>query len=187
MANKDIEIEIKFPLNNPAAVILFLDKHAQSIAKNIIQKDTYYTPAHRNFISPKYPYEWLRLRESEKGSSFNYKHYYPENQEVNDFCDEFETKVSFIDTMIKILKSLDFTELCVVDKSRSTWIFKDVEIVIDEVRGLDTFIELEYKGDLENVQEVKTYLHSVLNELDASVGEEDFAGYPMLLLQKPKQ
>lgn len=83
MAHQDIEIEIKFPLLNVEEVIKTLNKEGKLLSKDVFQKDTYFTPIHRNFLDVKYPFEWLRLRESKKGTFITYKHFYPENAEKN--------------------------------------------------------------------------------------------------------
>ncbi|HLC98933.1 MAG TPA: class IV adenylate cyclase [Candidatus Nanoarchaeia archaeon] len=184
MANKDIEIEIKFPLQNQEEVIGFLDKNAELVSRNDLQKDTYFIPVHRNFVGVKYPFEWLRLRETLKGSSVNYKHFYPENVKKTDYCDEFETKLHDAGALRKIFRSLDFKELIVVDKKRSIWNFKDAEIAIDDVKGLGSFIELEAKKDYDDSKEGKKHLYKVLNLLNAKVGEEDLRGYPFLILER---
>ena len=59
MANSNIEIEIRAPLKNPQEAIKYLDKYAQIISKKVYQKDTYYNPKHRDFLKPKYIYEWV--------------------------------------------------------------------------------------------------------------------------------
>ena len=120
MGKSDIEIEIKLPLINPDSVKVFLSKNAQSLSSNEYQKDTYYTPSHRDFLAVKYPYEWLRLRQSDKGASITYKHFYPENAKVTDYCDEFETDISTPSSVEKIFAALDFQELVVVEKTRSS-------------------------------------------------------------------
>jgi predicted adenylyl cyclase CyaB len=74
---KEIEIEIKLPLKNPAEVKRFLDEHAQPLSADVFQKDVYYVPAHRDFLGVQFPYEWLRLRKSAKEACITYKHYYP--------------------------------------------------------------------------------------------------------------
>ena len=181
MAN--IEIELKFPLKNPEKVIEFLNSNANQNKKDISQKDIYYNAPHRNFVKVKYPYEWLRIRETKKGFSLDYKHFHPENVKVTDYCDEFETKIENVESLKKIFLNLDFKELICVDKTRSTWNYKDVEIAIDEVKGLGSFIELELKKEVENPKEGKEYLYSILKELYADVGEEDLRGYPFKLLE----
>lgn len=186
MSGKDIEIELKFPLLNTDEVIKFLDDNAQSVKKDISQKDSYFIPAHRDFLGVKFPFEWLRLRESEKGFSLDYKHFYPENVEKTDYCDEFQTKLEDANSMRKILKNLDFNESVIVDKIRSTWLFKNVEIAIDDVKNLGKFIELETTKHFDDPKEGKEYLYAVLKELNAKVGEEDLRGYPFRIIEKSK-
>ena len=186
MVNKDIEIELKFPLLNFDETVIFLEENATPLKKNISQKDFYFIPPHRDFLSVNYPFEWLRLRESEKGFSLDYKHFYPENAEKTDYCDEFQTKMENIEAMKKILKSLDFKEVVIVDKIRSTWIFKDVEIAIDDIKKLGRYIELEAKKHFNDPKEGKTYLYSILKELNAKVGEEELRGYPYRIIEKMK-
>lgn len=182
--NKDIEIEIKFPLRNAAALVSNLNTIAALKKKDLFQKDTYFVPPHRDFMAVQRPYEWLRLRETDQGSHFNYKHFYPENVEKTDYCDEFQTSIESADAVRKILASLDFKELVVVEKSRSTWHFKDVEIAIDEVKGLGPYLEIEAKKAFETPPEAKQFLYKILKEIDAEVGDEDFRGYPKILMEK---
>ncbi len=178
------EIEIKLPLENPETVEKFLDSVAKLVYKNHIQKDTYYIPKHRNFLEVKYPYEWFRLRESKK-SSVTYKHYYPENAEKNEYCDEFETEIADPAALKQILLSLDFKQIIVVHKARSAWMLDDVEIAIDFVKKLGHFIELELKKEM-LPKEGLDYLRQTLNKLNAEVGKEDLRGYPFLVLEKEK-
>jgi adenylate cyclase, class 2 len=184
MASEDKEIEIKLPLLNKEEVENFLEKHGKAVSKSIFQKDTYYLPAHRNFLGFKYPFEWLRLRETSKGSSINYKHFHPENSKVNDYCDEFETKVDDPEAIKKIFQSLDFKEAVIVEKTRNTWLYKEAEIAIDNVKKLGTFIEIEATHPFEDPKEGKRCLFRILNELHAQVGEENLRGYPFSILEK---
>ncbi|PIN86618.1 class IV adenylate cyclase [Candidatus Woesearchaeota archaeon CG10_big_fil_rev_8_21_14_0_10_44_13] len=184
MPNKDIEIEIKFPLKNPQETVGFLENNAKLVSRDVFQKDTYFTPHHRKFIGRKYPFEWLRLRETPKGSSINYKHFYPEDAKKTDYCDEFQTSIGDADTLRKILASLNFREVIVVEKSRSCWLYKDVEIAIDDIKGLGQFIELEAQAHYSDPKKGKEYLYSILSQLSAKVGEEDTRGYPYRILEK---
>jgi|TARA_B100000959_G_C14741345_1_gene525212 predicted adenylyl cyclase CyaB len=183
MAHNDTEIEVKFPLKNPLQVISFLNSNAEKMLENNVQKDTYFTPVHRDFLNAKFPFEWLRLRECVKGISLNYKHFYPENEKIIDYCDEFETTV---DNPIikKIFKCLDFKELTTVEKNRTTWMFKDVEIAIDKVKDLGSFIELEITTHFDDPKEAKKILYELTKEIGAEIGEEDYRGYPFLLLEQ---
>ena len=184
MSANNVEIELKFPLCNPEDVVIFLSEHAELKSKNVMQKDNYFTPLHRDFLSVQYPYEWLRVRESDKGTSITYKHFYPENAEKTDYCDEFETDVTNAESIKKIFKSLDFKQAVIVEKTRTTWKYKDVEIAIDNVKDLGYYIEIEALKHFENPKDGKQYLYTILDELNADVGEEDLRGYPFRLLEK---
>ena len=61
MANNNIEIEIKIPLteNKFFEIKKKLEKISNFVKKSN-QIDEYFTPSHRNFVEPKFPFEWLR-------------------------------------------------------------------------------------------------------------------------------
>ena len=81
------------------------------------------------------------------------------------------------------IAKLDFKELVVLEKSRSSWNYKNVEISVDEVTGLGYFIELEAKN-FNSIEEAKEHLYNILNELNIRIGEQHFKGYPHPLLEK---
>ena len=165
-------------------MIAQLNSLAQSEKKDDYQKDTYYVPQHRNFLDEKPISEWLRLRESKEGYSLNYKHWHNKDGENTTSCDEFQTSISDICTLEKILESLNFRKIIIVEKIRNTWQYKDVEIAIDNVTNLGYYIELEAKGNFKTIDEAKNHLYSVLGELNAKVGEQDFKGYPYRILEQ---
>ncbi|MEI8091711.1 MAG: class IV adenylate cyclase [bacterium] len=134
-STKHLEIEIKFTLKNPDATLGFLQQHGEFV-KESFQKDTYFLPPNKNYLEAKPIHEWLRLRESDKGDSINYK-----NRAVKDgvdqcYCDEFETHLDSIEDMKKIFGVLDIKPLVVVNKKRKVFMYQGVEIAIDEVDDL---------------------------------------------------
>ncbi len=181
---KHIEVELKFPLLNHKELIEKLNSIAKLEKQGDFQKDTYYNPAHRNFLGNKPVSEWLRLRESKKGFTLNYKKWHNEDGNKTVFCDEFETKIENIEAFKKLFESLNFKELIVVEKNRTVWDYKNTEIAIDEVKELGNFIEIEANADFNSIEEAKQHLYFILKEIRAEVGEQDFEGYPFLLLKK---
>lgn len=181
---KHIEVELKFPLLNPKELIEKLKSIAKLEKQGDFQKDIYFNPPHRDFLGKKLVSEWLRLRESQKGFSLNYKNWHKEIDPKSVSCDEFETKIGNIEALRKLFESLNFKELVTVEKNRSIWNYKDTEIAIDEVKELGNFIEIEARGNFTNIEEAKKHLYLVLKEIGAKVGEQDFEGYPYLLLKK---
>jgi len=179
---KEVEVEIKFPLNNPKTVIKKLNSIAKRIKSDDCQKDVYFIPSHRNFIKQEPVSEWLRIREGKRGTVLNYKKWHSTGGVS---CDEFETSVDNIVALKRIFQSLDFNQLITVEKTRSSWDYNDVEISIDKVTELGWFIELEAKNE-SSIGEAKELLYKALKELNADVGPQDFKGYPHLILDKKK-
>lgn len=180
---KNVEVELKFPLYNYEELMQKLNSIAEG--KEEYQKDVYYTPKHRNFLEKKTISEWLRIREESNKFILTYKNWHNDkNRAVS--CDEFETQVEKLSSLKKIFENLNFKEIIVVEKIRSIWEYSGVLIAIDKVKDLGYFIELEAKGDFKNIEEAKKHLYSVLEELNAEVGSQDFKGYPYLLLEKRK-
>ena len=160
---KNIEVELKFPLLNKDELIKKLNKVAKLEKEEDYQKDVYYIPIHRNFLDKKPVSEWLRLRETKKGFSINYKNWHKKDNPKTVSCDEFETKIESIESIKKILKCLDFNEIVTVEKIRSVWTYKNVEIAIDQIKELGNFIELEkLTADDEDPYEVQEELLKVM-------------------------
>lgn len=80
---KDKEVEIKLPLENPKQVKDFLNQNAKPASKDSYQKDTYYVPAHRDFLAFEYPFEWLRIRESKQGNFLYIQAFFSKERQKN--------------------------------------------------------------------------------------------------------
>lgn len=181
---KDLEIELKLPLNNRDQVVEGLNTNAR-FQYEANQHDAYFNAPHRDFLqNPDNVNEWLRIRISGDTAQINYKDWQPHDAKVKTHCVELETSVDSYDQLAKILNALNFEKLIDVKKNRKAWIYKDVEVAIDAVEGLGDFIELEYKGPGEDIETARKHLFEVLSELGAQTGELDRRGYPYLLLEK---
>lgn len=184
----DVETEIKIKLSEKEYkdLKLLLEKNGKYI-KEIHQKDTYYSPSHRDFIAPEYPYEWLRIGERGNQIIVNYKHWYPEGAANNTYCDEYEVEIDDAVNMDKIFKVLDLKEIAVVDKNRITYFYLDkYEIALDTVEELGYFVEIEVKRydsdpveEYENLLKTAAYFHLNLNNLDKR-------GYPYHIIDARK-
>jgi len=182
-ALKHIEVELKFPLLNPGELIEKLKLIATLQKEKVFQKDSYYIPLHRNFLDKKPVSEWLRLRETKTNFSLNYKNWHNADGEKTISCDEFETKIENLSAIKKMFENLNFKHIVIVEKTRDIWHYKGAEIAIDDVKDLGFFIEIEAKGDFDNIENAKKHLYEILKELCANVGEQDFEGYPYKLLK----
>lgn len=186
MAHNDQEIEIKIPLTK--AKFLSVKQQLKKLAKFIkktAQEDTYFTPIHRNFLKPKYPFEWFSIRKRGSNAELNYKHYYPEYAENHTHCDEYETKLERFDQIEKILKALNIKRLVTVNKIRETYNYKNqLEIALDQVRGLGYFIEIESTKNFGCVQKTRQKLFGFAKSLKIDTNRTDKRGYPYLLMKK---
>src|SRR3990167_4571264 len=61
--------------------------------------------------------------------------------------EEYETEISNVGEFRKILNFLDFKKVVTIDKQREYWDCGDLEIALDKIAGLGSFIEVEAKGN----------------------------------------
>jgi len=180
---KDIEIEVQLRVSKTDKLIDFLEEEAK-LTGEVYQKDEYLMPPHRDFVAVKPVKEWLRLRESGKGSSVNYKNWHYDDSGRSTHCDEYETPVEDVDQMRKIFAAIDIKPLITVEKKRKTYRYNDYEVALDEITDLGSFVEVEYKGEDQNVvpTEVTAGMIAWLKEVDCGVIERNYVGYPFMLL-----
>jgi len=185
MAN-DTEIEIKIPLDK--ATFSQVKEKLKKIAKFVKTSnhlDEYFTPSHRNFVEPKFPFEWLRIGKRGNKVILNYKHYYPENVKVATHCDELEIEIQNAKQLRKLFSALDFKELVTVDKERDIYVFNnEFEIALDAVKDLGYFIEIEAIKNFGNIDETRKKLFEFAKTLGIDTSNPDLRGYPFLMMQK---
>ena len=145
---KRIEIEAKFELLNIKELFKILEElekenNAKLVEKDEMQKDTYFTPNDRNFLDKRPVAEWLRTREEKGKYSITYKNWAKEDGENAKFkCREVETSVDDIDAIREIFDVLKVKELVVVEKTRTSYLYKDIIISIDIVEKLRNFCRI---------------------------------------------
>ncbi len=149
------------------------------------QTDFYFTPIHRNFVEPKFPFEWLSIRKRAGKNILNYKHFYPENAEITAYCKEFETEVKDSEQMAMIFSALNLKNLITVEKERELYIYKDeFEIALDSVAELGNFIEIEALKDFGGINKTKEKIVEFATILGINASKADKRGYPFLLMRK---
>jgi len=188
MAKKQ-EVEQKFPLYNAEAVVsALLNVNAKQVIAKEKQFDTYYMPSHKNYFETNIVSEWLRVRETDSKSSVNYKCWLPIGAEIQTHCNEFQTSVADVSAIQNIFEALDIKPIIKVFKTRNSWEYKNVEISIDCIEDLGSFIELEYLHEVSTneLDSVFALFKDILDELGAEIGLQDRRGYPYLMIEKQK-
>jgi len=186
MANKDVEIEIKIALDKD--ILLRVKENLKKVAtftKKSHQTDEYFTPAHRNFVEPKFPFEWLSIRKRGDKTILNYKHWHPEDAEIRTHCDEFETETENSEQLNKMFAALNFKKLVTVEKEREVFVYNDeFEIALDAVKELGYFIEIEAIKDFGGIEATREKLFEFAKNLGCDASKTDERGYPYLLMKR---
>lgn len=131
--------------------------------------------------------ECCRIREKDGKGYVTYKNdHYEDGKWV--YSDEFETEVADVSVLKQIFSRLGLRELVVVDNIKHTYVTPEYEIVVEEVKNLGNFIEVEVLNDDESlpVTEIKKKIFAFMDSLNLHFGEELNAGKPELLLKKQK-
>lgn len=150
--------------------------------------DTYYIdPKRKNLkLNAKQKLmECCRIRHKNEKSYVTYKiDKYKEEKWL--YSEEYETEVKDLHAMEMIFDCLGLEVLVVVDNIKHTFETPDYEIVLEEVKGVGNFIEVEAKNDDErfSVEEIKAKIYNFIDSLGLDVGEELNSGKPELLLVK---
>ncbi len=183
MAKDNIEIEIQVNVEKIKPLEEFLKKNAKFESEDH-QLDEYFSPAHKNFVAERPVKEWLRLRDADGKCYITYKNWHYTEKGEGTHADEFETELKDVSAARKILESLDCKPVVMVDKIRKTWRYKDYEIALDKVKGLDESVEVEYCGNMDGVdpQEKKKEMRDFLKEIGCGKLRSNKGGYAFLLL-----
>lgn len=150
--------------------------------------DTYYVDPMRDNLklnAKNKLMECCRLRE--KGDKY-YVTYKTDNYDGETwvYSDEHETAVTDLDALKKIFAALGLQKLVVVDNTKHIFETPDYEIVLEEVKDLGSFMEVEALNDDESLsaEEIKAKIYTFINDLGLSIGAELNSGKPELLLNK---
>lgn len=185
MAHNNIEIEIKFEINEKKASTVI--KSLEEIAEykyDLHQTDRYFNAPHRNFLEPKWAYEYLRIREEGGTTKVTYKHMYPEEAKDKTHADEYEFDVSSADQVEKMFSALNFEEYLVIDKKRRTFVYDNhLEIVVDEVKDLGFFIEIETVSEFKSVEDARKAIFDFAKKLGITKDDQHFGGYVLAMLK----
>lgn len=185
----NIEVEIKAKIDNFEEIRRKVSLKGKLI-KSIRQIDEYYVPCHRDFFAQKpHPTEWLRIRTNPDKIVFEYdKSVNKRADGKQEYAEEYETEILSVEDFKKILNFLDFKKIITVDKQREYWDCGNLEIALDRVKGLGSFIEAEAKGSFKNAAEAEKDCLNFIKELGIKGIEEKQIkkGYPVLILNKTK-
>lgn len=134
------------------------------------QLDVYLSPPHKTFF--KTPH-YLRVRQDllNKTSSFDYHYCHRDKRQekgsgVTTAAHEREVEVKDGAKLLTILKeNLDFTENTRIEKKREVFNLDIFEIVLDQVKNLGNFIEIEMDAELADREKCEAKIIEFMAEL----------------------
>ena len=87
--------------------------------------------------------------------------------------------------MKKIFDRLGLVKFIEIDNKKETYTYNDYEIVIEDVKDLGIFMEVEYcTNDNVDVKQVKEEIQNFINGLELNVSEELNMGKPEMYMKK---
>ena len=101
------------------------------------------------------------------------------------YSNEYETEIQSIDIMKEIFNKLGLVKFIEIDNEKETFIANDYEIVIENVKDLGIFMEVEYcTNDDVDVIKVKKEIQKFIDDLGLNVSSELNMGKPEMYMRK---
>lgn len=173
------EIEVKAKVDDFTKIRDELEKLGCVFSDPIIQEDTIFVNFDGDFTKFMPDTNFLRIRKMKDKILFTLKQ--SENNELD--CIEKEVEISDAEQFREALELMGYHEAVQVHKTRTKTKYQDMEICLDEVKDLGSFIEVEKitEGDGEAVQ---NELFSFLETLGISKESRVVNGYDTLIYLK---
>ena len=128
----------------------------------------------------------LRLRQKNNEYSITYKDDVFENGKWL-YSDEYETKVESLEMTHEIFNKLGLIKFIEIDNEKETYTYENYEIIIENVKDLGIFMEVEYcTSDNIDIKTEKIKIQEFINSLGISVSEELNMGKPEMYMRKHK-
>ena len=179
-----LEVEQKFPISDQARLCEQLLSLGCQFHAPLEQADLYFAHPARNFAQTD---EALRLRKSGDEACITYKG--PKLDATTKTRRELELPISGeqgFERYRELLEALGFRSVMEVRKTRTPgtlrWEDVEIEVALDDVVGLGTFIELELLSSPDDLETAKEKLASLASRLRLQSPQR--RGYLDLLLEK---
>lgn len=99
---------------------------------------------------------------------------------------DYDTIIKDPDRLERLLVDNGYVYVCLIDKVRQSFNYKEFEINVDNIRDLGLFIEIEKQGNEEQVDSIKEEIIELLKIFGVSKTEIITRGYVQLILNDKK-
>ncbi|MFA5932371.1 MAG: class IV adenylate cyclase [Candidatus Paceibacterota bacterium] len=179
------EIEVKAKLKNKEKVIESLKNMGAEFLNTKYQKDVAFWPNELKANEKHHPLgtNFMRIREQESNGAKKVLFTLKQPQTNQTDCKEYELEINEkgIPELKSLILALGYYEYVTIEKNRTIAKIKDIEVCIDDVTDLGSYIELEKFGPADQAKKIQNELYSILESL--GVTKEDFVydGYDILV------
>jgi adenylate cyclase class 2 len=175
----EVEKRVKLVVGEKERLLRTLAARQITITPPIWQRDVYF--AERGF----------RDRAHGPGSTIARVRYTPSKTTLNmkrltsraGVWEEIETGIEDGDVAERIMEAVGAEQVVVVEKRRRSGRFADIEIQLDEVVGLGSYLELSMLVD-EEIGRARESLDRFLCDLEIPADRVELRGYPVILLEQ---
>jgi adenylate cyclase class 2 len=183
------EIEIKAKLRDREKVVVCLEKIGAELLGTKFQKDIAYWPNHIKEIGngkKLLGVNYLRIREQKSRENKRIIFTIKQPQKNQADCKEFEidVKEEEIENLKSIISLLGFYEFCTIEKERTIYRIGNIEVCLDEITDLGSYIELEKFGDDNEVEKIQSELVKMLESWGVKKEDITTNGYDILMQEK---
>ena len=101
------------------------------------------------------------------------------------YSNEYETKVESIDIIKEIFEKLGLVKFIKIENKKETYTYDNYEIVIEDVKDLGIFMEVEYCTNEDvDVKLIKKEIQNFIDGLGLNVSEELNMGKPEMYMKR---
>lgn len=171
------EIEVKACAQNFDQLIEKLKELGCNLSQPLVQKDVVYLANGVEMSDIKRGNVAMRIRNSNGTRTLNLK-----KQLENELdCVEYETIIENPESTHKMLIQMGYHKVSLVEKTRRTCTYKDMNICIDVVQNLGNFIEVEKLSEDADSLKTQEELFRFLESLGLKREDRIFKGYDTLM------
>ena len=181
----DYEVELKFPISDPSALVSRLTALGAESEADVSQIDRYFSHPVRDFAQTD---EAFRLRSEGMNNRFTYKG--PLLDQTTKTRQEIELEVASGEAGAErawaLLRALGFEDVFAVHKQRTTfalkWEQRDFSLAVDRVADLGDYVEIETLAGADDWEAARDAAVRLAGELDLT--ESERRSYLQMLLDQ---
>lgn len=100
--------------------------------------------------------------------------------------EDFDTPINNPDNLERLLVNNGYVYVCLIDKTRQSFDYKEFEINIDNVRDMGIFVEIEKMGKENEIEKIKEEILKLFENLGINSSDIIKKGYVQMMIEVSK-